>query len=122
MGADEWWRIEKRLRRLNELGYDAAQIQVTEQDGNNPHVLVQTQVVEAGHHRRRLQELTGLSVQENQARRILNDLYSFRSRAGAFRVRGRWLCGWGQVRAVGALTAAAWAGRSAWPPAGAACW
>ncbi len=81
MGADEWWRIEQRLRRLNELGYDAAQIQVTEQDGNDPHVLVQTQVVEAGHHRRRLQELTGLSVQENQARRILNDLDSFRSRA-----------------------------------------
>jgi len=80
MGEDEWWRIEQRLRRLNELGYDAAQIQVSEQDGN-PHVLVQTQVVEAGHHRRRLQELTGLTVQENQARRILNDLDSFRSRA-----------------------------------------
>jgi hypothetical protein len=49
-------------------------------DGN-PHVMVQTQVVEAGHHRRRLMELTGLDVQENQARRILNDLDTFRSQA-----------------------------------------
>ena len=78
--SDEWGLIEERLRRLNELGYDAAQIQVTEVDGN-PQVLVQTQVVEAGHHRRRLQQLTGLDVQENQARRILNDLDAYRARA-----------------------------------------
>ena len=80
LGADEWWRIEQRLRRLNDLGYDAAQIQVTEVDGN-PHVLLQTQVVDAGHHVRRLQQLTGLTVQENQARRILNDLDTYRSQA-----------------------------------------
>ncbi|MTD16220.1 DUF4032 domain-containing protein [Nakamurella sp. YIM 132087] len=80
MGADEWWRIEKRLRRLNRLGYDVAQIQVNEKEGE-PHVLVQTQVVEAGHHRRRLFDLTGLAVQENQARRILNDLDTYRSQA-----------------------------------------
>ena len=80
MGEDEWWRIEQRLRRLNDLGYDVAQIQVNEQDGD-PHVLVQTQVVEAGHHRRRMFNLTGLSMQENQARRVLNDLDTYRSRA-----------------------------------------
>ncbi len=78
--SDEWGLIEERLRRLNQLGYDAAQIQVSEVDGN-PQVLVQTQVVEAGHHRRRLQQLTGLAVQENQARRILNDLDTYRARA-----------------------------------------
>ena len=78
--VDEWALVEERLRRLNQLGYDAAQIQVSEVDGS-PHVTVQTQVVEAGHHRRRLQELTGLSVQENQARRILNDLDAYRARA-----------------------------------------
>ena len=37
-------------RRLNKLGYDVAQIQINEKDGD-PHVLVQTQVVEAGHHK-----------------------------------------------------------------------
>jgi hypothetical protein len=83
VGDDEWWRIETRLRRLNELGYDVAQLDVTESpDGAPGHVMVQTQVVEAGHHRRRLRELTGLDVVgENQARRILNDLDTFRSQA-----------------------------------------
>ncbi len=80
MGDDEWWRVEQRMRRLNGLGYDVAQIDIDDVQGQ-PHVMVQTQVVEAGHHRRRLFELTGLDVQENQARRILNDLDSYRSRA-----------------------------------------
>ena len=80
MGEDEWWRIEQRLRRLNELGYDVAQLQINEKEGE-PHVLVQTQVVEAGHHQRRLFNLTGLHMQENQARRVLNDLDTYRSRA-----------------------------------------
>ncbi len=80
MGEDEWWRIEQRLRKLNELGYDVGQIDIDEVDGN-PHLMMQTQVVEAGHHRRRLLELTGLDVGENQARRILNDLDTFRSQA-----------------------------------------
>ena len=80
MGDDEWWRVEHRLRRLNDLGYDIAQIDINDVEGS-PHVMLQTQVVEAGHHRHRLLELTGLDVQENQARRILNDLDSYRSRA-----------------------------------------
>jgi hypothetical protein len=80
LGDDEWWRVENRLRRLNDLGYDIAQIDINDIEGS-PHVMMQTQVVEAGHHRRRLFELTGLDVQENQARRVLNDLDSYRSRA-----------------------------------------
>lgn len=84
VGDDEWWRIEQRLRRLNDLGYDVAQLDVAESDdaSGGPHVMVQTQVVEAGHHRRRLRQLTGLEVDgENQARRILNDLDTFRGQA-----------------------------------------
>ena len=34
-------------------------------------------VVDAGHHSRELQRLTGLDVEENQARRLLNDLAAF---------------------------------------------
>ena len=80
MGDDEWWRIEQRLRKLNELGFDVAQIHIDE-SGGDPHVMVQTQVVDAGHHRKRLFSLTGINVQENQARRILNDLDTYRSQA-----------------------------------------
>ncbi|MGO1339674.1 MAG: DUF4032 domain-containing protein, partial [Cellulosimicrobium funkei] len=42
---------------------------------------IQPKVVDAGHHSRRLLRLTGLDVQENQARRLLNDLDSFRAAA-----------------------------------------
>jgi tRNA A-37 threonylcarbamoyl transferase component Bud32 len=78
MGSNEWWQIERKMRRLNDLGYDVGEIRVNE-DGDQ--MLLETQVVEAGHHRRRLLELTGLDVQENQARRILNDLDAFRGQA-----------------------------------------
>ena len=40
---------------------------------------IQPKVVDAGHHSRRLLRLTGLDVEENQARRLLNDLDSFRA-------------------------------------------
>ena len=37
---------------------------------------IQPKVVDAGHHSRRLLRLTGLDAEENQARRLLNDLDS----------------------------------------------
>ena len=43
-------------------------------------VSIQPKVVDAGHHQRRLIRLTGLDVEENQARRLLNDLDEFRVR------------------------------------------
>jgi hypothetical protein len=48
---------------------------VTDWDGST--VRVQPKVVEAGHHARELQSLTGLDVEDNQARRLLNDLAAF---------------------------------------------
>ncbi len=44
-------------------------------------VRIQPKVVDAGHHSRRLLRLTGLDVEENQARRLLNDLDSYRATA-----------------------------------------
>jgi hypothetical protein len=44
-------------------------------------------VVEPGHHARRLHSLTGLQVQENQARRLLNDVACYRLHLE--RVKGR---------------------------------
>jgi len=73
---DEMWRIERRIRRLNEIGFDVDELDiVTDWDGAT--VRIQPQVVEAGHHSRRLQSLTGLTVEENQARRLLNDMDAF---------------------------------------------
>jgi Domain of unknown function (DUF4032) len=70
------WRIEQRMERLNALGFDIDELDiVTDWDGST--VRIQPKVVEAGHHARRLQGLTGLDVEESQARRLLNDLDAF---------------------------------------------
>jgi hypothetical protein len=74
---DEWWRIEQRLQRLNDLGYDVGEVQLINEPGGQ-RLELHTQVVEAGHHQRRLSQLTGLTVEENQARRLLNDLDTYR--------------------------------------------
>ncbi|RJL31641.1 DUF4032 domain-containing protein [Bailinhaonella thermotolerans] len=78
----EWRRVDKRIRRLNELGFDVAELQVRSKPGV-ARVIVQPKVVDAGHHQRRLLRLTGLDVEENQARRLLNDLDTFRARLPA---------------------------------------
>jgi hypothetical protein len=73
---DEMHRLDSRIRRLNELGFDVAEIDIiTDWDGSQ--VRIQPKVVDAGHHSRRLLRLTGLDVEENQARRLLNDLDSY---------------------------------------------
>src|SRR5690625_961922 len=74
----ERWRVAARINRLNELGYDVGELSITTDiDGTRIHI--QPKVVDAGHHHRRLMRLTGLDVQENQARRMLNDLDAFRA-------------------------------------------
>jgi tRNA A-37 threonylcarbamoyl transferase component Bud32 len=79
--TDEMWRIEQRIERLNDLGFDVDELDiVTDWDGAT--VRVQPKVVEAGHHSRELQSLTGLDVEDNQARRLLNDIASFAAHLG----------------------------------------
>jgi uncharacterized protein DUF4032/lipopolysaccharide kinase (Kdo/WaaP) family protein len=74
--TDEMWRIEQRISRLNDLGFDVDELDiVTDWDGST--VRIQPKVVDSGHHQRRLQGLTGLDVEENQARRLLNDLDAY---------------------------------------------
>lgn len=79
--ARDRYPLEARMRRLNELGFDVAELQVITDDSGQ-HVTVKPKVVDAGHHSRRLIRLTGLDVEENQARRLLNDLDSYRVKIG----------------------------------------
>jgi Domain of unknown function (DUF4032) len=74
--SGERWRVAERIDRLNEAGFDVGELDITTDiDGTTLHI--QPKVVDAGHHSRRLMRLTGLDVQENQARRLLNDLDSY---------------------------------------------
>ena len=94
-GIDEMWRIEQRIARLNDLGFDVDELDiVTDWDGAS--VRIQPKVVDPGHHQRRLQGLTGLDVEENQARRLLNDLDAYTAanelqRADQSAIAHRWL-------------------------------
>jgi hypothetical protein len=78
--SDERWRVAARIERLNNLGFDVGELDITT-DVDGTTVQIQPKVVDAGHHSRRLLRLTGLDVQENQARRLLNDLDSYRAAA-----------------------------------------
>ncbi|MEV0934497.1 DUF4032 domain-containing protein [Streptomyces phaeochromogenes] len=68
--------IDRRIRRLNDLGFDVAEMQIAH-SSNGDTVTFVPKVVDAGHHQRQLLRLTGLDAEENQARRLLNDLESW---------------------------------------------
>ncbi|MGO4382607.1 DUF4032 domain-containing protein [Specibacter sp. RAF43] len=75
---EDRWRVGARIRRLNKLGFDVEEYVIkTTPDGST--IQLQPKVVDAGHHQRRLWRLTGIDAQENQARRLLNDMDSFRA-------------------------------------------
>jgi hypothetical protein len=74
---EQRYRISERLRRLNELGFDVDEVELIGV-GEGNRLRLHTRVAEPGHHRRQLFARTGLDVQENQARRLLGDLASFR--------------------------------------------
>jgi len=76
---DESRKLEERLERLNALGFDVEEVELVS-DGSEVRLKLQSKVVEPGHHRRRLLRLTGLDAQENQARRLLNDLTAYRTK------------------------------------------
>jgi tRNA A-37 threonylcarbamoyl transferase component Bud32 len=94
----EGQKLEERLRRLNDLGFDVEEVELV-RDGDQVRLKFHSKVVEPGHHRRRLLRLTGLDAQENQARRLLNDLTRYKAyleRTGDAPVSdtaaaGRWL-------------------------------
>ena len=74
---EQRYRVAERIERLNELGFDVDELElVTASEGIR--LRVHTRVAETGRDRHRLFVLTGLEVTENQARRLLNDVVSYR--------------------------------------------
>jgi hypothetical protein len=75
---EQQFRMSERLQRLNDLGFDVGEVElITSPQGAR--LKVHTRVAEPGQHRRELFRLTGLEVQERQARRLLNDLRAFKA-------------------------------------------
>jgi hypothetical protein len=73
---DERWRIEQRVRRINELGFDVQELSISRDDRK---LSIKPVLIEEGHHARDLRNRTGLDVQENQARRLLADIDQHRA-------------------------------------------
>ena len=115
----EHHRLEERLRRLNELGFDVEEVDLVATD-EGYRLRVDPGVLEPGHHRRRLARLTGLDAQENQARRLLADLEAHRRSLDESRDRpvsetaaaGRWLAEVFEP-AIAAVPAELWGKRQA---------
>ena len=72
----EMWKVEQRLRRLHELGFDVGEMEVIA-DEEGQRLRFVPRVVESGYHQERLLALTGLWAGENQARRLLDDIRGF---------------------------------------------
>jgi hypothetical protein len=75
---DQRFRMAQRLRRLNELGFDVDEVELISTPKGN-RLKLRTKVAESGHHSRKLFLRTGLAAEENQARRLLNDIASYRA-------------------------------------------
>ncbi|KQS69797.1 DUF4032 domain-containing protein [Modestobacter sp. Leaf380] len=75
---EQRYRVAERLQWLNELGFDAGEVELVHTP-EGARLRVDTRVAEPGQNRRELLRLTGLEVQENQARRLLNDVRSHRA-------------------------------------------
>lgn len=73
----EPWRMDRRFQRLTELGFEVEEYSLRAADAPGMMVAQPTDV-NSGYHRRRLERLTGLHVQENQARRLLVDIEAAR--------------------------------------------
>jgi hypothetical protein len=76
VGMSERHIIDRRIRRLNEMGFDVDEL-IVEREATGDRLRVTPTLVEEGHHARQLRRFTGLEVQENQARRLLNDIAAF---------------------------------------------
>ncbi len=75
---EQRYRIAERLHRLNELGFDADEVElISTGEGNK--LRLKTRVAESGHDSRKLFLRTGIDAGENQARRLLNDMAAFRA-------------------------------------------
>ena len=70
------WRVQARIKQLNNMGFDAEEMEVDFDAAG--HLRMKPTAVEEGHHRKRLARLLGINAHENQARRILSDIETYR--------------------------------------------
>jgi hypothetical protein len=78
-GSDERYRVEARVRRLNELGFAVDELELEPASADRSALRLKVAVANRRFHAQELRRLTGLEVGEGQATVLLNDLRAHRS-------------------------------------------
>jgi len=73
----ERFKLYSRISRLNELGFDVAEMKAESNDGQ---VYLRPVVLEPNFYAKKLAALTGLTVEEQQGRSLIKDLEDFQSK------------------------------------------
>lgn len=95
---DDAYRIRQRIARINELGFDVDDIEITPADGGSLVKMI-TNVGGRTFNSDTLRQLTGIEASENQARLILSDLNYYLAKQGDVSATGKsvgtfkWLTG-----------------------------
>ncbi len=78
IAPDERYRIQERIRMLNSLGFSVGELQIrpTEQGDK---LRMRALVVDRNFHREQLLRLTGLEAEEQQARKIMNEIREYQA-------------------------------------------
>lgn len=76
--AGEHWRVQERIDRLAALGFSVGELSITSTPEGD-RLIIQPKVVDAGHYHRQIMRLTGMDVEELQARRMLEDIETYRA-------------------------------------------
>ena len=84
-GPDERYKVEARVRRLNELGFAVDELALVPASGDRSRLRLRVAVANRRFHAIELQRLTGLEVGEGQATILLNDLRAYQSRLASER-------------------------------------
>lgn len=74
----ERWRIQDRIRRLNQLGFSVGEIEF-ESTGEGDRLRMRTIVTDRDYHRHMFHNLTGLVAGETQAERMLNEILELKA-------------------------------------------
>jgi hypothetical protein len=78
LSQDELYRIQERIRSLNDLGFSVKDIQLKHEDHSNI-VKLRVFVSDRNFHRNQLMEITGLYAEDHQAQQIINEIHELRA-------------------------------------------
>ncbi|HEV8649741.1 MAG TPA: DUF4032 domain-containing protein [Actinomycetes bacterium] len=79
-GPDERYKVEARVRRLNELGFAVDELALEPATPDRSTLRLKVAVANRRFHANELRKLTGLDVGEGQATVLLNDVRAYQSR------------------------------------------